>query len=176
MRLQPLDPDQPAEEAGVPPVGRSALDDLRRAFNAIDDSKEQTRVFPVAGSRAGVRYRRLLVDDRNNVLTPDGTTAKWERNAQMLIDACDEIGFFYINDQGEPDLHPMIEGQTVTFDLRPGETISLAKALDEHEDDVRRSVLRLFRGVDAALLDHAAAVDAWMDTIHAGVEETFQEG
>jgi hypothetical protein len=49
-------------------------------------------------------------------------------------------------------------GKTVTFDWRE-DTTPLHEALGVDETDVRRSVLRLFQGVDEALLRHAEEVD-----------------
>lgn len=168
MRVEPID-GRPTQER-VPPVGRSALDELRRVYNAIDDDQVQTKVFDVDGSRAAIRYRRLLVEERTRALNGDGNL--WERNAQLLIEACDEILI-----RGEDGtLQPLLDGDRVTFDLRPGETIALHQALEEQEADVRRSVLRLFQGADAALLKHAGEVDRWMDSLEDRAAERFAGG
>lgn len=162
-------PDEPQD--GVPPAGQvSPLDELRAVFEAIDDDTEQTEVFDVEGSNAAVRYRRMSYDAVRAALASDGNEV--ERNAQFLIEACDEI--LIRNTDG--DLEPVITGERITFDLRPGESVSLAKALGADEPDVRRSVLRLFKGVDQALLRHAQAVDAWMATARRTTAEKFAGG
>lgn len=173
MRVEPK--TDAAGETGVPPAGQTLLDELREVYDAIDDDDVQTEVFDVEGSRAAVRYRRLSFKQSQAALASDGEL--WEQNAQFLIEACDEI---LIRNpakkpgpKGDGDLEPLVEGQRVTFDLRPGESIPLHQALGVQETDVRRSVLRLFQGADQVLLRHGAAVDLWMGTLRQRTRERF---
>lgn len=180
MHLEPKpDTDAAAQDAaaqetpvGAAPRGVSAIDELRAAYTAIDnqDDPAHTETFPIPGTRTVVRYRRLGQEQSTEALTSPGS--QWERNAQFLVKACDEI--LVRNDQGE--LEPVIPGQRVTFDLRPGVSIPLHQALGVDEPDIRRSVLRLFQGAERPLLIHAAQVDAWMDTLHERAREQFAGG
>jgi hypothetical protein len=70
-------------------------------------------------------------------------------------------------------------------DLRAGERVTfgwsetskpLHEALSIPETNVRRSVLRLFQGVDAALLRHAEEVDGWMGSVEDRTRERFAGG
>jgi hypothetical protein len=64
---------------------------------------------------------------------------------------------------------------TVTFDWRQ-DTTPLHDALGVPETDIRRSVLRLFQGVDEALLRHAESVDRWMGSADEKTAERFAGG
>lgn len=171
MLLEPKTPT-PAV-AGEPAAGGvSALDELRAAYTAIDNPADpaHTELFPIPGTSTVIRYRRLGHEETTAALTSPGS--QWERNAQFLIKACDEI--LVRNQDG--DLEPVIPGQRVTFDLRPGESIPLHQALGVDEPDIRRSVLRVFQGAERPLLIHAAEVDAWMDTLQQRSREQFAGG
>jgi hypothetical protein len=52
----------------------------------------------------------------------------------------------------------------------------LHEALGVPETNMRRSVLRLFQGVDDALLRHAERVDAWMGSVEDRTRERFAGG
>jgi hypothetical protein len=73
------------------------------------------------------------------------------------------------------ELSPAVPGAKVTFDWRPDST-PLHEALGRPETDVRRSVLRLFQGVDEALLRHAEEVDRWMGRADTKTAERFAGG
>lgn len=146
------------------------LDELRAIYTAIDDDTTQTEVFDVEGSHAAIRYRRMLLEDR--LRTQGGDGAVWETNAQFLIEACVEI---LHRDPATGELEPAVPGKRVTFDWREDST-PLHDALGVHETDVRRSVLRLFQGVDEALLRHAQAVDEWMAKADTRTAERFSGG
>lgn len=156
----------------------SPLDELRQVYNAIDDDEVQTEVFDIPGCNVAVRYRRLAHDTRTKIFAGDGSL--WELNAQFLIDACDEILFrnpgVKPGPDGDANLEPLVAGARVTFDLRPNESIPLHKALGEHETDARRSVLRLFQGVDDELMRHADEVGGWMSRVSARAARAFAGG
>lgn len=147
-----------------------ALDELRAVYDAIESGDDQTEVFDVAGTHVAVRYRRLGYDESLKTLGGEGSFA--ERNAQFLIDACDEILY---RDPETGDLGPVVPGARVTFDWRPDST-PLHEALGRTETDIRRSVLRLFKGAERVMLLHAQEVDAWMDTLRTADAEAFTGG
>lgn len=153
-------------ETGAPGL----LDELRAVYDAIDSDLAQTEVFDVEGSHAAVRYRRMLIEDR--LRTHGGDGAVWENAAQFLIEACVEI---LVRDPETGELEPVLPGAKVTFDWRADST-PLHEALGRPESDVRRSVLRLFQGVDDALVRHAERVDEWMARVRNLAEEKFQGG
>lgn len=158
--------------------GVSGLDELRSVFEAIDDREQQTELFDVEGTNAVVRYRRMLQEDRLAIAPRarelDPRVREWEINAQFLIDACDEI---LIRDPVSGVVGPLVDGKVVTFAIDPARgTLALAQALGVQEPDVRRAALRLFRGVDDALLRHAQQVDGWMRSVRAKVEDAFAGG
>lgn len=160
--------DNPASETA--PAG-GALAELRAVYDAIDTGRNQTEVFDIPGTNVAVRYRRLSQEDTLAAVTSDGS--EWERNAQFLIAACDEI--LYRNPEG--DLEPVTPGVKVTFDFRPGESEPLHKILGRDEiTDLRESVLRLFQGAERVLILHAGQVDRWMDRLHAQTREEFSGG
>lgn len=161
---------EPKPDDDHAPDDASPLNQLRAVFNAIDDDEEQTEVFDVEGSNAAVRYRRIPHKQVRAALASEGD--EWQQNAQLLIEACEEIG---VRDAAG-EFQPLIAGERVTFDMRPGESIALHKALGETEDDMRRSVLRLFQGVEEALLRHAGLVDRWMSHISGNIARRFQGG
>jgi hypothetical protein len=165
LRIEPT-PQPDASARGV-----SGRDELRAVYNAIDNPSVQTKVFDVPGSNAAIRYRRLGLKESTQALDSEGEL--WERNAQFLITACEEI---LIRNPDTGELEPIVEGERVTFDLRPGESVALHQALGENETDIRRSVLRLFQGADRVLVMHAAHVDAWMDTLQKAAREKFAGG
>lgn len=154
----------------------SGLADLVAVYTAIDDEQTQTRAFDIVGSRAAVRYRRMRNAERlalaRRVQANEPDSGQFEVNAQFLIEACDEI---LVRGAGG-ELEPLIPGQKVTFDLRPGESVALHQAMGVEERDIRRSVLRLFQGVDDALLAHAELVSEWMATVQDLTMETFAGG
>lgn len=152
------------------PAAPGALDELRAIYTAIDTGEDQTEVFDVDGTNVAIRYRRLGVD-RSREIFAGGTEA--EAAPQFLIDACDEILY---RDPETGDLAPILPGERVTFDFRPGESIPLHQALGIEETDIRRSVLRLFKGAERVMVLHARQVDAWMDTLRSSARETFQGG
>lgn len=154
-------------ENGVAPKASSLLDELRAVYDAIDSAEVQTEVFDVEGSHAAVRYRRLRIEDRLRLHGGEGKM--WENAAQFLIEACVEI---LARDPDTGDLEPVMPETVVTFDWRPDST-SLADALGRPEADVRRSVLRLFQGVDDALVRHAEQVDVWMAHARERAGEEF---
>lgn len=171
-----IDLEQKAPE-GPPAAAGSPLDELRAAYTAIDDEQAQTHVLEVEGTRTVVRYRRMTRGDRNKlarrVLAEDGS-GEFEVNAQFLIEACVEILF---QDPKTDELRPVLDGRVVTFAVDPmRDTTTLAAALGVEERDARRSVLRLFQGVDEALLRHASLLDAWMGSVQDKTDETFAGG
>jgi hypothetical protein len=129
-------------------------------------------VFDVAGTHAAVRYRRMRLEDRLKSQSPEDAETVWERNAQFLIEACVEI---LRRDPETGHLSPAVPGETVTFDWRP-DSIPLHQALGITEDNVRRSVLRLFQGVDEELLRHSEQVDRWMGHVDLSIAERFEGG
>lgn len=172
-----IDLEQKAPE-DAPGAAVSPLDELRAAYTAIDSEQEQTKLFDVEGSRAAIRYRRKLNAERRGIIRrareQDPTAADWEVNAQFLIESCEEI-LFYDSESGKPK--PLVDGETVTFAVDPARgTTTLAAALGVEERDARRSVLRLFQGVDDALLRHAEQVDAWMGSVRDAAVERFAGG
>lgn len=171
--IQHKPPDPEAGRTGY--MGHTGLDALRAVYNAIDDTEAQTKVFDVEGSFAAVRYRRMRLEDRekigSDVLGNDGK--RLDVNAQFLIEACEEI---LLHDPETGEIGPVIPGEKVTFDYRPGESIPLHQALGEPESDIRRSVLRLFQGVDDAVMNHAERVETWMGTVQDLTRERFSGG
>lgn len=169
---------KPSDGASLEGAGGSPLDEMRAAYEAISSDVEQTRLFDVEGVRAAVRYRRKLNSERLKIVRQarerDSGVAEWEVNAQFLIESCEEI-LFYDPETGEPK--PLIDGQVVTFAVDPVRgTMTLASALGVEERDARRSVLRLFQGVDDALLRHAEQVDAWMSSVRSRADREFAGG
>jgi hypothetical protein len=149
-----------------------ALDELRAVYEAVDTGEDQTEVFPVPSTNIAVRYRRLGIEKTRQILNIDGL--EWQRHAQFLIDACDEI--LYRNPE-TGELGPVLEGVRVTFDFRPEDgTTPLHQVLGHESTDIRESVLRLFKGADRVLVLHARDVDAWMDSLHAKQSEAFSGG
>jgi hypothetical protein len=162
----------PLERKPSEPARTGILDDLRAVYTAIDDEQAQTHVFDVEGSNAAVRYRRMRIEDRIRAQGPEDADTVWERNAQFLIEACDEI---LARHPETGELEPLIPGERVTFGW--SETSKpLHEALSIPETNVRRSVLRLFQGVDAALLRHAEEVDGWMGSVEDRTRERFAGG
>lgn len=160
---------KPAGDGDQPAVEPGALDELRAIYDAIDTGLDQTEVFDIPGTSFAVRYHRLGYEESMKALSGDGSV--WERNAQFLIDACDEI--LRRGDDGK--LQPVKPGARVTFAWSP-ESEPLHLVLGRDEPDIRRSVLRLFKGAERVLLLHAQQVDAWMDRLQAETVEEFQGG
>lgn len=158
--------DAPGENQ---PATGGPLAELQAIYDAIDTGRNQTATFDVPGTNIVVRYRRLSSEDSAAALTSEGE--QWERNAQFLIAACDEI--LYRNPQG--DLEPVQPGVTATFDFRPGESEALHKILGR-DMTARESVLHIFQGAERVLLLHAEAVDAWMDRLQGETEDEFSGG
>jgi hypothetical protein len=106
-------------------------------------------VFDVEGSHAAVRYRRM--GSRTGCGRRAATGRCGTNNAQFLIEACVEI---LHRDPDTGTLGPAVPGDDGHVRLAEDST-PLHEALGVPETDIRRSVLRLFQGVDEALLRHA---------------------
>lgn len=170
----PLDLEHKPTEATKAATG--FLDELRAVYQAIDSDDTQTKVFDVEGTRAAVRYRRMLQEDRLDIARrareQNPQIKSWEINAQFLIEACEEI---LGRDPDTDELAPVTPGKRVTFDWQPDST-PLHEVLGVNETDARRSVWRLFQGVDEALLRHAEEVDTWMGAAETTTAEKFAGG
>ena len=168
LRVEPKD-DEPDHGPETPQAG-GALAELLAVYDAIDTGRNQTETFDIPGTNVAVRYHRLSQEDTLKAVTSEGS--EWERNAQFLIDACQEI--LYRNPAG--DLEPVKPGVKTTFAWTP-ESTPLHTVLGRDDiTDIRQSVLRLFQGAERVLILHAGQVDAWMDRLHAETEEKFSGG
>lgn len=153
-------------------VQPGALDELRAIYEAVDTGDDQTEVFDIPGTNIAVRYRRLGIEKTREVLRAEGL--EWQRHAQFLIDACDEI---LRRDPETGELEPVVDGVRITWDFRPEDgTTPLHQVLGHDTTDIRESVLRTFKGAERPLVLHAQQVDAWMDTLHAQNSEAFSGG
>src|SRR5690242_20645270 len=82
-------PTDGIEHTNGAPLASGALDELRAIYEAVETGDDQTEVFPVPSTNIEIRYRRLTIEKTREILTVDGL--EWQRHAQFLIDACDEI-------------------------------------------------------------------------------------
>lgn len=167
--MLPIEPKDPggaataAEDAGEDIVAR-----IRRRHQQM--AAASTRLFDLPGYNGEVvaRYKRLTYEQLRKVLFQTDADVVG-KNAQFLIDACDEI--LFREDDGT--LTPVVAGCKTTFEFNLESRHSFATVLGiEHIDTLHGQVVEAFAGNELALNDHAGQVHAWMVAANALDEET----
>lgn len=150
----------PQEAAPEGPLAR--LRQQRRALVA-----QGTEEFEHPGySGLFVTYKRLAAEDTSRILFGDGDDGPLERNAQLLIEACDGLAF----------RDPAGDLEFTGYDQELADALEIET--DPHADmgQVRQIVLGTFGGHEQPMLQHAVAVYTWMLTLRKTDEETLLGG
>jgi hypothetical protein len=165
---------KPSPSPGIRPLRRRAgfLDELRAVYTAIDDDDVQTEVFDVEGTHAAVRYRRMLLEDRLRTQGAEG--ARRHGNATRNSSSRRARRSSTATRTPASSRPPSRARRSPSTGARTPRRCTRRSACPE--TDVRRSVLRLFQGVDEALLRHAEEVDRWMGRADTKTAERFAGG
>jgi hypothetical protein len=154
-----------ATDPTAPPAGSLAAR-LRAHRRALEDGRTETFALPEYAGELAIRYRRLGHEETQQVLFDPDIPTVLERNAQFLIDACEEV-------------HGLEDGQPVT--LGPGGRAvrfdrDLAAVLGFDAGTARDVVLQLFDGDENAVIEHSDEVYTWMKRRHEAAEKALVEG
>jgi hypothetical protein len=159
----PLEPVQPPGGAASGAADPLTLIRRRQQQLAAND----TEVFEIAeyGGDLAIRYRRLpLAQYRETLLGSAGS--EWERYAQFLIEACDEL----LRRDPDGDLVPLVDGRKTTFN-------DVGQALGFPDDNtVRQDVLAVWGGNDIRLVAHGDEVAAWMRSAQDAADQEVVGG
>lgn len=136
---------------------------LRRRREQLTNGSTKLFVLPFydtdneeLGGQLLARYRRLSLEESLKILNGDGDII--DRNAQFLIDACDEIVF-----RDADGYHPLVPGHKTTYTINLETGQSLATILGvEHLDSAREQMVAAFGESEFALSDHSGEVHRWM--------------
>jgi hypothetical protein len=155
-------------------AGRELADDtgglagrVQRRFAALQKDREKTFALPGYEGDLEITFRRLGVDEVEQVLFDTSIEAMNDRYAQFLLDAL--VGIYGLEEDGSRS--PLEHGRPHAFD----DVARMANPAAQ-PDSARAAVLEVFDGDDHLLRDFGDLIYSWTKRVRAAAEAAVAGG